>query len=373
MKVEVVTVGNELLVSDVLDTSTAHLSRSIRDLSLQMTCKVTVGDDLELLSDVLQTALRRADVVLVVGGLAEGKRWLMRSAVSQVMGKAADGVQKQLDAPYTADSPPGLIAGERGQIICLPGERQALAFLLETAVLPFLQKQIEAETQRMGWLVLRAVGVMESKVKQQLAELTRHAPSHIAFDSVAGQTSIRIWTRGKNQQVVDKELRRLREAIVAQLGDHVFGEGNDRLEDDVLQRLARRRVTVAIIEGYTDRVIARTLNSHPQATEWTQIVPLLTGDDIADYLGIGRLSSESDLTQWCRDVATGLRDRMDTMLGLFVYNNVSPGGMQVIVTLASSYGVSITQRSFGGHPERINQWACTLAFSHLRRWLLAHG
>jgi nicotinamide-nucleotide amidase len=372
MKVEVVTVGAELLVSDVLDTSTAHLSRSLRALALQITCKVTVGDELELVEDVLRVALRRADVVLVVGGLEEEKRWLIQPALSQITDDTA-AVQAHLDAPYTAASPPGLITTARGQIICLPGERQALAFLLETAVLPFLQQQIEAETQWTGWLVLRAVGVMESKVKQQLAELTRHSYSHIAFDSVAGQTSIRIWTRGHDQETVDEELARLRRAITEKLGDHVFGEGNDRLEDDVLQRLAAQQVTVAIIEGYTDRAMSRIFNNHSLAQRWVQIVPLLTGDDIADYLGLARISPDSDLTQWCRDVATGLRDRADRALGLFVYNNVTPGGIQVIVTLASSYGVSVTQRSFGGYPESINQWAATLALSHLRRWLLAHG
>jgi len=51
---------------------------------------------------------------------------------------------------------------------------------------------------------------------------------------------------------------------------------------------------------------------------------------------------------------------------------MTPGGVQLSVYLASAQGVSVTQRSFGGHPENINQWACTLGLAHLHRWLLAH-
>jgi hypothetical protein len=59
-------------------------------------------------------------------------------------------------------------------------------------------------------------------------------------------------------------------------------------------------------------------------------------------------------------------------LGLVIYNNVTQGGVQILVTLASPNGVSVTQRSFGGHPDNIDQWALSLGLSHLRRWLLAH-
>jgi hypothetical protein len=81
---------------------------------------------------------------------------------------------------------------------------------------------------------------------------------------------------------------------------------------------------------------------------------------------------DDDLSRWCRIAAERLLERDGVDLGLIVYKNISQGGVQLLVTLASQLGVSVTQRSFGGHPDNIDQWAATLSLSHLRRWLLAH-
>jgi hypothetical protein len=102
-------------------------------------------------------------------------------------------------------------------------------------------------------------------------------------------------------------------------------------------------------------------------------LPTTTWTDLADYLHLEKLTPESDLTHWCRVAAERLLLESETDLGLVVYNNVTQGGVQVLVTLASPHGVSVTHRSFGGQPANINQWACTLGLTHLRRWLLAHS
>jgi hypothetical protein len=67
-----------------------------------------------------------------------------------------------------------------------------------------------------------------------------------------------------------------------------------------------------------------------------------------------------------------LRERVGTDLSLLVLNQVSPGGMQLMVTLASPKGVSLIQRTFGGHPDNIADWTVTLSLVLLRRWLLAN-
>jgi hypothetical protein len=84
------------------------------------------------------------------------------------------------------------------------------------------------------------------------------------------------------------------------------------------------------------------------------------------------LTNDTDLTRWCREAAERLKEKAAADIGLLVYNNITPGGIQLLITLASSSGVSVMQRSFGGHPDNIAQWASTLGMVHLRRWLLAH-
>ncbi|NJN54274.1 MAG: hypothetical protein HC804_05645 [Anaerolineae bacterium] len=69
MKVEIVSIGTELLVSDILDTNSAFVSRSLREVKVDLTCKVTIGDDPDMIADAFRTALRRADVVSFYGGV----------------------------------------------------------------------------------------------------------------------------------------------------------------------------------------------------------------------------------------------------------------------------------------------------------------
>jgi hypothetical protein len=94
--------------------------------------------------------------------------------------------------------------------------------------------------------------------------------------------------------------------------------------------------------------------------------------DLAEYLDLDPLTSDTDLTRWCRDAAEQLREKHSADIGLLIYNYITPGGIQLLITLASSFGVSVMQRSFGGHPDNIAHWASTLGMVHLRRWLLAH-
>jgi hypothetical protein len=102
------------------------------------------------------------------------------------------------------------------------------------------------------------------------------------------------------------------------------------------------------------------------------VAPSKTGAELAQHLDLSLLTSDTDLTRWCREAAERLKEKAAADIGLLVYNNITPGGIQLLITLASSYGVSVMQRSFGGHPDNIAQWASTLGMVHLRRWLLAH-
>lgn len=376
MKVEIVSIGNALLMSDVLDTSAAHVIRSLREVKLDVTCRVTVGDDLELLQDVLRVALRRADVVLVIGDNGQAAPGLAHQAVSRLAGRDVDMVHYLMQRALAGETAvPGLrIEPLNGYAICLPGERTSLAYLLETRVLPYLRQRLQAEDDvhlPSGWILLRAVGVMESSIKQQLAGLTGHR-SRITVDSFAGQTNIRLWTEAPTTKEVETALADLRQIVLQQLGDHIYGEGKDRLEDVVVQMLQRSHIRVAVAECFTHRSMARALGELPGAAAHLSLAPVESGDDLAAYLHIEPWRSQGDLSRWCRLAANELLHRTDVHLGLVVYNNISPGGIQVLVTLASMHGVSVTQRSFGGHPDSIDHWALTLALAHLRRWMLVH-
>ncbi len=381
MKVEIVSISAELLMGDILDTNTAYVSRSLREMNAQLTCKVVVGNDLEMIVDAFQAALRRADVVLAIGGLGDGANDFTRLAAAQVAGRSltpqSPGIEgAQLLAGPDAHLNGFLLEAPQGTLICLPGKRREMGYLLDTEALPYLKRQIPATERQLGWVLLRTVGVMQSSLKQRLADLALDAHHRVIYDSYAGQTSIQLWVEADSPEQLTHELDAMKQLVLERLGDHVYGEGEARLEDVVMRSLVNRERRLAVAECYTERTLSRMLlkatASVKAPDDLVNVLSVGTWPEINEALQIDDLTPEDDLTRWCRTVSERLLQREKTDVGLFVYKNVTQGGVQLLVTLASHMGVSVMQRSFGGHPENINQWAATLGLSHLRRWLMAH-
>ncbi len=379
MKVEVVIIGTELLANDVLDTNSPYISRCLREVHATLICRVIVGDDVEMITHVLQTAVHRADVVLTTGGMGYGANDVTRQAVARVTGRelvpGPPGIAGATILAGEGSHPSGLLLEQDNvSLMCLPGSRQDMAYVLETAVLPLLKEKLAAATTLCsGWLLLRTVGVMESSLKQQLVDLPLGPKQRITYDSFAGQTNIRLWVEAETDAQVQHELGILRRELLTRLGENIFGEGDDRLEDVILRSLLQKDIRLSIAECYTEQIFARTLARLPQSTKSITFVPTETWQELAKHLDLHSITPDQDLTNWCRTVSERLLHDTKTDICLVIYSNVTQGGVQLLVTLASSLGVSVTQRSFGGHPENIQQWACTLGLTHLRRWLMVHG
>ncbi|MBK7896362.1 MAG: hypothetical protein IPJ90_16110 [Anaerolineaceae bacterium] len=376
MKVEIISIGTELLVSDILDTNAAYISRSLREVNVTLTSKVTVGDDPTMIADTFRVALRRADLVIATGGLGNGKDDFTREAITAVTQRQPipepPGIQGSTLLGDSEIGSTGLMLEEDGGVlVCLPGNRREMSYLLETEVLPYLRQRLSSELQT-GWTLLRCVGVMESSLKQDLADLNASSEQRITFDSFAGQTNIRLWARAQSAAAVEEQLARLKTAVSQRLGDHVFGGEADRLETVVLHQLKQSSLRLSLAECYTHGMLYNTLATLPNAASHVQLHPARTWNDLATALQLEALTSDN-LSQWCRNAANTLRSQTATDLSLIVYNNVTQGGVQILVTLASPHGVSVTQRSFGGHPENIDHWALTLGLTHLRRWLMVHN
>ncbi len=375
MKVEIISIGTELLVSDILDTNAAYISRSLREVNVSLTCKITVGDDPDMIVNVLQTALRRADVVIATGGMGSGKDDFTRQAAAAVTNRPLipdpPGIQgATLLGKSDIGSTGLLLEEENGTIVCLPGNRREMSYLLEAWVLPNLRQQLSSTTIT-GWTLLRCVGVMESSLKQDLADLSAVPGRRITFDSFAGQTNIRLQVKASSEAALQKHLRELKTAVSQRLGDHVFGEESDRLESVVLADLMKNDIRLNLAECCTQNILTTTISPLIAKTGQISILSAQSSDDLAATLQLKSLNPDN-LSQWCRNAANALRSQTNADLGLLVYSNVTQGGVQILVTLASPNGVSVTQRSFGGHPENIDQWAVTLGLTHLRRWLMVH-
>ncbi len=375
MKVEVISIGTELLMSDVLDTNAAYISRSLQTVGAELIFKVTVGDDLERISEALRVAMKRADVVMTIGGLGTAVHDFTKKAAAAATGTDYD---PEWDVVIGAipidmslsDSTPFYLETEEGLLFCLPGNRREMAYILETAVYPFLQRRQQIKS---GWILLRTVGIMESTMRQRLADLELAPNQSISFDSYAGQTNMRLQVDADTEQEIDTQLTALNQKIRYRLGDHIYGEGNDRLENIIFRMLRNNQYRLAVAECNTSRFLSRAFEQIPEYADNIDTFLLDTPAQLAEFLTIPLPPKSEGATRWRRLAVEQMRLHQKTDLSLLLFSNITPGGVQLSAFLATGQGISVTQRSFGGHPENINQWACTLGLSHLHRWLLAHA
>ena len=132
MKVEIISIGTELLVSDILDTNAAYISRSLREVNVSLTGKVTIGDDPAMIADAFQVALRRANMVIATGGLGHGKDDFTREAITAVTHRHAipepPGIHGAILLGNSETGSTGLLLEEaNGVLVCLPGNPREMS------------------------------------------------------------------------------------------------------------------------------------------------------------------------------------------------------------------------------------------------------
>ncbi len=366
MDIELISIGDRLLLSDILDTNAAHLSRQLHDAALPIVCKSTVGDNLAILLDVLQSATRRSDVIITIGGQAGESGGLIQRAI--------DHLEDQIDSD---EEPLHLVMGAcpllvwpRLTIAALPDNRREMAYLLTTELMPFLQKHFSSKLHRLS-LTLRVVGIAESSIAGRLSDLMPYELACVSYTSYAGQTAVSLWSESYLEEQAANNLAHLRQMVKERLDSYVFGEDEDRLEDQIVEMLSQCDCHLAIAEYGTGGNLEGLLKT---AVSPPHIDSIIADDwrEIDAQLGYAVNEDDVDWTRSGRDIAEKLRVQFQTELGLFIHKRITSGGVQIMVTLATPRGVSIAQRFFGGQPQSINDWASTLGLDHLYRWLRAN-
>ena len=373
MKVEVITVSDTQLTSELPDVEAKYAGRAVHSINVELSCMITVAEVEDLVADALWGSMSRSDVVLVIGDLRPGHGVLL-PAVAKLLGYRLvtenPGITGAavLGMPGESDKYALMFRGQSCLVVLLPKNRMELAFLLETEILPFLRKE-PSSNKVARWGILRSAGALRTIIEDRLRDLTLNARQRVHYASYGERTDIRIWVEAETVAQAEIELQRLMRNVRDRLGSQVYGNGSDRLETVMYDHLTRHGLTLVLAEVSTGGAINR---------EWRELAvsngPVRFADSKDIDAAMQRLrESEDPITATCRRVATDLRDKYGTDLCLLVYNSVNPGGIQIFVCLANDISFAEEQASYGGHPQHIAESAATRGLTTLRRWLLANG
>ena len=289
MRAEIMSVGSELLLGQIVDTNAAFIARQLAALGLDLFHKTTVGDNLTRVAAALETALGRAEVVITTGGLGPTEDDVTREAVARATGRELEfhpDLLDQIEAffrarglplspsnrkqayiprgaipmPNPVGTAPCFILEDDGRtLIVLPGVPREMEYLLRTAALPHLRARYGLQAAIVSRLV-RVAGLGESRVGEMLADLmAKGANPTVGTMAHPGQVDVRIAAKAPDEAAARALIAPVEAEICARLGDTVFGMDGDTLEGAVSARLAEQAATLGLVEIGTGGVVSERL------------------------------------------------------------------------------------------------------------------
>ena len=301
MRCEIVAVGTELLLGQIIDTNSSWIASELALTGIDCHYQTRVGDNAARIAEVLTTALSRADAVIVCGGLGPTQDDITRDIIAQVMGvelvrdqAIADRIAqrfadrgrtmsannlRQADVPQGASTiaqmpgtAPGLVCPIGDKVIyALPGVPYELKEMVTGTVLPDLQRRA-GEASVIRSRVLRTWGHSESGLAELLNDrieaLDATGNPTLAFlaSGIEG-IKVRITAKADSAAVAERLIHDEEARIRAILGDLIFGVDDQTMESVILDRLRERGLTLAVAESVTGGMVATRLTAIPGASD----------------------------------------------------------------------------------------------------------
>src|SRR3990172_8836427 len=272
MQAEIVSVGSELLLGQIVDTNSAVIGRHLAAIGLDLYYKTTVGDNLNRLTAVLCQALARSEVVITTGGIGPTADDVTREAVAAATGRELE-FSEHLMAQIGAFIPRGAIpienpvgtapafvveVGERC-VITLPGVPREMEHLLVTRVLPYLRERYGLKGE-IRLRVLKVVGLGESRIGELLADFMEKGRNPtIGTLAHLGQVDVRIAAKGSDAETAQRLMEPVEAQIRERLGDLILGADSETLESVISAQARRVGARVAVAESGSGGVVAERL------------------------------------------------------------------------------------------------------------------
>ena len=390
MRAEIISVGTELLLGQIVDTNAAYLAQRLAEIGVDVHFKQTVGDNATRVEEALRLAMSRADVVLMTGGLGPTEDDLTVAAVAATLGlelvydeTVADHIRRFFETrgrvpsstvykqalvprgahviPNDRGTAPGVHIEHRGRtIFIMPGVPYEMKGMMENYVLPALRDRTGLTVIRSR--VLRITGEGESAIEERIKDLLQQTEPTIAPYAKLGEVHLRLTAKGASEEV-DAALARGEAQVRERLGDLVYGIDEQTLEEVVAQALIAKNLTLAVAESCTGGLISYRLTNIPgSSTYFLEGVVAYSNEAKVRDVGVdptliathGAVSAEV-----AEAMAGAIRRRSGAAVGLGVTGIAGPAGGNpdkpvglVYLALAGAGGTMHRRLTFGAEAGR---------------------
>jgi nicotinamide-nucleotide amidase len=359
MKAEILTIGDEVLRGEIVDSNKSLLSDRLLSLDVETHFHVSVRDDPADMTDAFLRAAERSEVVLVSGGLGPTRDDLTSEVLARTFGRELvldgealeairaffHGIGREMTEnnakqarfpegarvlPNPIGTAPGFVIEERGTLFfCLPGVPRELSRMMDEQVLPRLA-QHAGTGQVVRARLLRTFGMGESTLDAELEDIAAEGDVTLGFRTAFPENYLRPVARAATAQEAEAKLDRVCQAIRGRLGPLVYAEGDQTLPTVVGHLLRGTGQTLAVAESCTGGLVAEQITDVPGASDYflggvvayaNEAKQALLGVPAALLEEHGAVSEPV-----ARAMAEGVRERFGADFGLATTGISGPGG-----------------------------------------------
>ncbi|WP_290873418.1 competence/damage-inducible protein A [Gracilimonas sp.] len=362
MKAQIISIGNELLIGDTVNTNASWLGRFLTGLGFTVSQVYTISDELNQIKRILKRALEESDVVICTGGLGPTHDDITKKAVAELFGVGqkldeqtlayikslfkerniplSKSNYSQAEVPENAEvlfnkagTAPGMWFKENGYLAVLPGVPYEMKYLMKKRVAGKLREAFG----EIGYLhshYIKTAGVGESTLSDEiLGDLSEYFTNGVsmAYLPSPGGVTLRLNASGKTEEEARQRLKKLTSVIHQKAGDYIYGEGKDySISEAVGQLLIERNWKISVAESCTGGLIANTFTDVAGSSDYfdggiisysNHVKVNQLGVSESDLESVGAVSKEVAL-----QMAKGVAEKLETDIGISTTGIAGPGG-----------------------------------------------
>ncbi len=390
MRAETISIGTELLLGQITDTNAVWIAERLSEVGVDLYFRTTVGDNVGRIVDAIKHALTRADVIISTGGLGPTVDDVTREAVARATGRdlvlddqlleqirvrfgkwgtpMSENNVRQAYIPRGAtpvENPVGtapcfIVEHEGHYVISLPGVPREMKYMMETRILPWLREKTGDERIILS-KTLRTCAVGESLVDAKIADLETATNPTVGLLAHPGQTDVRITAKGRTRAEAEALIHDVETQVRERLGDWIYGEGDETVDEVVARLLTARGWRIALGESNTAGKIAERLRARPEGARIVKSAMVL--DSVTE------LTEKNAAT-----IAEQLRNVTGADIALAVLGTTQSGQDmysedtgQSALAVATAKGTQSRAYTIGGIGEQAQTWIIIRSLDLIRR------
>lgn len=364
---EIITIGTEILLGEIVDTNTRHIALTLRGLGVDLYRTITIGDNLDRIASAIRESMERAEIVITTGGLGPTVDDPTRDAVALAVGvetefreelweqvvavigrygrAPSENQKRQAYVPRGAiaiknpvgTAPSFIFETERNAVISLPGVPKEMEYLLHESVIPYLQKRFDLR-EIIKVRLLHTSGVGEGTIDEKIGDLETLTNPTVGLAAHNGVVDIRIAAKAETEVNANRMIADIERNLHERLGDVIFGADEDTLEDVTLAAVEKLGWKLTLLGyGLTDSIIRRL----PGIAPLSELKP----DALPNELR-----------------AAMAKDSANCGLGVASFMDEMSAEIMVI----TPNGEKKHRITYGGHPKNLARWATNIGLNMLR-------